>query len=218
VQLGRSASVACYSSQSAKVINSGEGGFFLTDDDELAAKAACYAGCYEQLYLQHVVAPPAEVFDRVKFGTPNYSLRMSDLAAACVRPQIRSLDARIAQYNSRYAMICDALKGCASIDIPAINPRVTPVSDSLQFNLQNMSPAQVDAFLAACKRRGMPVGLFGSKENARNYENWRYSPAAAPLPFTKNLIAAAIDVRLSTHPSPIPNPTPNPNPTRSTTP
>jgi len=59
-----------------------------------------------------------------------------------------------------------------------------------------MSPAQVDAFLAACKRRGMPVGLFGSKENARNYENWRYSPAAAPLPFTKSLIAAAIDVRL----------------------
>ena len=34
-----------------------------------------------------MVAPPAEVFDRVKFGTPNYSLRMSDLAAACVRPQ-----------------------------------------------------------------------------------------------------------------------------------
>ena len=196
VQLGRSASVACYSSQSAKVINSGEGGFFMTDDDELAARAACYAGCYEQLYLQHVVAPPAAVFDRVKFETPNYSLRMSDLAAACVRPQIRSLDARIAQYNRRYAIICEALEGCASIDIPAINPRVTPVSDSLQFNLQDMSPAQVDAFLAACKRRGMPVGLFGSKENARNYENWQYSPAAGPLPNTKRLIAAAIDVRL----------------------
>jgi len=196
VQLGRSASVACYSSQSAKVINSGEGGFFMTDDDELAAKAACYAGCYEQLYLQHVVAPPAAVFDRVKFETPNYSLRMSDLAAACVRPQIRSLDARIAQYNRRYAIICEALQGCPSIDIPAINPRVRPVSDSLQFNLQNMSPAQVDAFLSSCKRRGMPVGLFGSKENARNYENWQYSPAAAPLPNTKRLIAAAIDVRL----------------------
>ena len=89
VQLGRSASVACYSSQSAKVINSGEGGFFMTDDDELAARAACYAGCYEQLYLQHVVAPPAAVFDRVKFETPNYSLRMSALSAAVIRPQVR---------------------------------------------------------------------------------------------------------------------------------
>ena len=38
----------------------------MTDDEELAAKAACYAGCYEQLYKQHVVAPPAEVFDAVR--------------------------------------------------------------------------------------------------------------------------------------------------------
>ena len=59
-----------------------------------------------------------------------------------------------------------------------------------------MSEVQVDNFLAACKRRGMPVGLFGSKENARNYENWKYAPATAPLPRTKALIAAAVDVRL----------------------
>jgi len=196
VQLGRSAHVACFSTQSAKVINSGEGGFFMTDDDELAAKAACYAGCYEQLYKQHVVAPPAEVFDRVKFDTPNYSLRMSDLAAACVRPQITTLEARVAQYNARYADIVSRLAGCAQIDVPALSPRVRPVCDSLQFNLQGFTEAQVGAFLDSCKARGMPVGLFGSTENARNYKNWKYSPAAGPLPKTKALIAAAIDVRL----------------------
>ena len=32
-----------------------------TNDDEIAAKAICYAGCYELLYKQHVIAPPAEV-------------------------------------------------------------------------------------------------------------------------------------------------------------
>jgi len=196
VQLGRSARVACFSTQSAKVINSGEGGFFMTDDPELAARAACYAGCYEQLYKQHVVAPPAEVFDAVKFETPNYSLRMSDLAAACVRPQIRTLEARVEKYNERYAAICKLLEGCPHLDIPAINPRVRPVCDSLQFNLQGMTQEQVSAFLASCKRRGMPVGLFGSKENARNYVNWQYAPAEGPLPFTEKLIAAAIDVRL----------------------
>ena len=57
VQLGRSARVACFSTQSAKMINSGEGGFLLTDDDEIAARAICYAGCYEALIEQHVVAP-----------------------------------------------------------------------------------------------------------------------------------------------------------------
>jgi dTDP-4-amino-4,6-dideoxygalactose transaminase len=196
VQLGRSASVACYSTQSAKVINSGEGGFFCTDDDELAAKAACYAGCYEKLYEQHVVAPPAEVFDRVKFDTPNYSLRMSDLAACCVRPQIKTLEPRVQKYNERYFAMVESLKGCEQIDVPGINPRVRPVCDSLQFNLKGMTQEQVSAFLASCKRRGMGVGLFGSRENARNFENWKYAPSAVPLPFTKELIAAAIDVRL----------------------
>ena len=198
VQLGRAgnARAACFSTQSAKVINSGEGGFLCTDDPTLAATAACYAGCYEQLYEQHVVAPPAEVFDAVKFDTPNYSLRMSDLAAACVRPQIKTLEERVATYNRRYADLVAALADCEQIDVPPISPRVRPVCDSLQFNLRGMSEVQVDNFLAACKRRGMPVGLFGSKENARNYENWKYAPATAPLPRTKALIAAAVDVRL----------------------
>ena len=46
--------VCCISSQSYKMINSGEGGFLLTDDDEMAAKAICYAGAYEKLYQKHV--------------------------------------------------------------------------------------------------------------------------------------------------------------------
>eukprot|EP00965_Chrysotila_dentata_P048124 1596012-Pleurochrysis_carterae.AAC.4 len=79
---------------SRQVINSGEGGFLCTDDAEIAARAACYAGCYEELYKQHMAAPPAAVFEKVKRQTPNYSLRMSDLAAACVRPQIATLEAR----------------------------------------------------------------------------------------------------------------------------
>ena len=223
------------------MINAGEGGFFCTDDPTLAAKAICYAGCYEKLIEQHVVAPPTEIFDAVKFDTPNYSLRMNDLAAACIRPQIPTLEARIAIYNSRYDAIVARLADCAHLDVPALSPRVRPVCDSLQFNLLNfgeeqvraalalrpsppiaprppapadalrtppshllpprpprhpVAPAQVDEFLASCKRRGMPVGLFGSKENARNFVNWKYSPNAEPLPRTAALIAAAIDVRL----------------------
>ena len=101
VQLGRRAKVACFSSQSAKMINSGEGGFLCTDDEEIAAKAICYAGCYEALVAQHLVAPSKEVFDRVKKGTPNYSLRMSDLTACCVRPQVRTAPHARASRRSR---------------------------------------------------------------------------------------------------------------------
>jgi len=196
VQLGRSALAACYSSQSAKVINSGEGGFLCTDDPEVAARAYCYAGCYEQLFEQHVVSPPVEAFEAVKLETPNYSLRMSDLSAACVRPQIKTLEARVAKYNERYARITSRLADCPHLEIPAINPRVRPVSDSLQFNLLDMSSEQVSMFLSHAKRRGMPVGLFGSPGNSRNFRTWQYAPTSAELPFTERLIAAAIDVRL----------------------
>lgn len=198
VQAGRSANVACFSTQAAKVINAGEGGFLCTDDDEIAARAICYAGCYELLYNQHVVSPPADVFERVKFETPNYSLRMSDLTATCVRPQIDNLEERIAKYNERYDRIVARLEESPHMDVPPLDPRVRPVCDSLQFNLVGMNTEQVQTFLANCKRRGMPVGLFGSKDNARNFRNWQYSPVQTDeqLPVTARIIASAIDVRL----------------------
>ena len=146
-----------------------------TDDPEVAAQAFCYAGCYELLYTQHIVSPPAEYFEMVKKDTPNYSLRMSDLTACCIRPQLATLEERAKIYNARYTRICSALAGCKHIHIPDILDRVSAVCDSLQFNLRGMTPAQVDGFLKHCKRRGMPVGLFGSEDNARNFRNWRYA-------------------------------------------
>lgn len=196
VQVGRKARVACFSTQSAKMINSGEGGFLCTDDPEIAARAICYAGCYELLYQQHTVAPPAEYFERIKFETPNYSLRMSDLTACCIRPQLATIDERAKVYNARYARMCEALSGCEHIHIPPILDRVSAISDSLQFNLRGMTKEHVAAFLTHSKLRGMPVGLFGSKDNARNFRNWAYSPIATSVGRTEEMIGAAIDVRL----------------------
>jgi len=195
-QLGRKAKVACFSTQSAKMINSGEGGFLCTDDDEIAARAICYAGCYESLIGQHVVAPPKEVFDAVKFETPNYSLRMSDLTACCIRPQLENLEERIEAYNTRYERICKQISGCEHFYVPPIDERVRPVSDSLQIHLRGMSAEMVQTFLQATKRRGMPVGLFGSTDNARNFRNWRYSEIATGVEHTEEMIKAAVDVRL----------------------
>jgi len=117
-----------------------------------------------------------------------------------VRPQIDTLGERIATYNARYERIVAAVHasplGLAHFHIPPIDERVRPVSDSLQVNLRGLSGDQIDAFLAHCKRRGMPVGLFGSADNARNFRNWQYSPIASDVARTEAMIAAAIDVRL----------------------
>ena len=79
--------VGCYSAQTYKHINSGEGGLLVTDDDDVAAQAILMSGCY-MMYDQHLLRPPAEVFERWKYVTPNFSMRMSNLAASLLRPQI----------------------------------------------------------------------------------------------------------------------------------
>lgn len=44
--------MAAYSTQSDKVINSGEGGFITTSDDDIAARAIFLSGAYEQRYCK----------------------------------------------------------------------------------------------------------------------------------------------------------------------
>ena len=77
--------VGCYSTQTYKHINSGEGGLLVTDDEDVCARAILHSGSY-MLYGQHLVKPAPEVFERWRYETPNFSLRMSNHAAAMLRP------------------------------------------------------------------------------------------------------------------------------------
>uniref|UniRef100_A0A7S2SV05 Aminotransferase class I/classII domain-containing protein n=1 Tax=Rhizochromulina marina TaxID=1034831 RepID=A0A7S2SV05_9STRA len=187
------------SSQSYKMINSGEGGFLLTDDPEIAAKCAVYAGAYEGLAGKHLTVPGPEVFADLPTQIPNYSLRMSGIAAAVIRPQILTLDERREKYNKRYAFVTQKLverKGHL-LSIPTNTPGMTPVHDSLQFNLSHkITDEQVQKFLDECSEHGLPVELFGHKTNARNFVNWGFAPAEDPLPLTAKMLTRACDVRL----------------------
>ncbi|KAL9183413.1 hypothetical protein ACHAXT_005200 [Thalassiosira profunda] len=196
---GHVGKVAAISSQSYKMINSGEGGFLITDDAEVAAKCAVYAGAYEGLSSKHMTVPGPEVFGDLPTQIPNYSVRMSGLAAAVIRPQLKTLDERREKYNKRYAFVTEKLverKGNL-LSIPVNTPGMTPVHDSLQFNLSHdITDEQVQKFLDECATHGLPVELFGHKSNARNFVNWNFAPAEDPLPLTAKMLSRACDVRL----------------------
>eukprot|EP00587_Corethron_hystrix_P003974 CAMPEP_0113319578 /NCGR_PEP_ID=MMETSP0010_2-20120614/13718_1 /TAXON_ID=216773 ORGANISM="Corethron hystrix, Strain 308" /NCGR_SAMPLE_ID=MMETSP0010_2 /ASSEMBLY_ACC=CAM_ASM_000155 /LENGTH=434 /DNA_ID=CAMNT_0000177163 /DNA_START=147 /DNA_END=1451 /DNA_ORIENTATION=- /assembly_acc=CAM_ASM_000155 len=197
---GHKGIVAAVSSQSYKMLNSGEGGFLLTDDDDIAAKAAVYAGAYEKLANKHMTVPGEEVFANLPVEIPNYSLRMSALAAAVIKPQVATLDERIEKYNARYYKVSQMLEERVGhlITIPSLTPGVTKmVHDSLQFNLdKSITEEQVEAFVEDCGKHGLPVELFGSKSNARNFVNWGFAPAEDPLPLTAEMLSRAADVRM----------------------
>jgi dTDP-4-amino-4,6-dideoxygalactose transaminase len=197
---GHMGKVAAISSQSYKMINSGEGGFLITNDPDVAAQTAVYAGAYEALSSKHVTVPSKEYFKDYPTTLPNYSLRMSNLHAAVIRPQLKTLDERIAKYNSRYTKLAAFIQERLGdlVHIPVLDAGVTQmVHDSFQFNLHDsFTPAMVQEFLSECNDHGLYVENFGHKTNARNFVNWGFAPHDTPLPKTAKMLARACDVRM----------------------
>ena len=81
VPSGRSGVVGCYSTQTFKHINSGEGGFIITDNAEIMARATILSGSY-MLYDSHLAGAPSDAFENIRLDTPNCSGRMDNLRAA----------------------------------------------------------------------------------------------------------------------------------------
>ena len=105
---GRHGVMGCYSCQTYKHVNSGEGGLLVSDDDELMARAIMFSGSY-MLFERHLAGPPKEAFAQIKYETPNISGRMDHLRAAILRPQLADLDTQVQRWNDRYVAVEDGL-------------------------------------------------------------------------------------------------------------
>lgn len=199
---GHKGVAACISSQAYKMLNSGEGGFLLTNDPVIAARAIVASGGYEKLYKKHVATPPDEVFENIdKLKIPNYSVRMSNLHAAVILPQIAIVDERRALCNKRYDQVAARLAAGAAqvgarIEIPEQHPKVGPCNDSLQYNLVGYDWEQCQCYLQDVRSRGVPVSVFGAHDNARNYKTWEFLGELPDMKQTDNVIRFAVDVRL----------------------
>ncbi|MBC7179343.1 MAG: DegT/DnrJ/EryC1/StrS family aminotransferase, partial [Roseovarius sp.] len=131
---GRWGKIGCYSTQTYKHMNSGEGGFLITDDDEVMARAVMLSGSY-MLYARHGTVPPAEVFEAVKYDTPNVSGRMDHLRAAILRPQLRALEGQCEKWNARYRVVEDGLRGTPGLTVVERAEAERYVGSSIQFLL-----------------------------------------------------------------------------------
>ncbi|APZ54262.1 DegT/DnrJ/EryC1/StrS family aminotransferase [Salipiger abyssi] len=197
VPSGRHGAVGCYSTQTYKHMNSGEGGFLVTDDEEIAARAVILSGSY-MLYERHLAAPGPEVFERVKYHTPNVSGRMDNLRAAILRPQLRTLDEQVARWNERYRVVEEGLRGVPGLTLIARDPRETYVGSSIQVLLLDWAPEALQEVLARCAARGVELKWFGGAEPVAftsRYDSWRYAETEA-LPATDRVLAGIVDMRL----------------------
>lgn len=196
--VGHHCEIACYSSQSHKMLNSGEGGFIATNDEQLAAYCILAAGSYEDLYKKHISRPIDDtLFESIKLKVPNFSMRMNNLTAAILRPQIALIDERIVSYKEKYDYLVELLSVTQAIYIPEPVNNAQHVGDSLQFNLLDFDYEQVNDFVNSCAEKGLKIQIFGLNDNARDFRNWLYSYNEKPdLEKTIQIISCACDLRL----------------------
>ena len=188
--------VGCYSAQTYKHINSGEGGLLVTDDDDVAAQAILMSGCY-MMYDQHILKPAAEVFERWKYVTPNFSMRMSNLAAALLRPQIGELAGRGRRWNHIYSTLERELTKAAHVSVPVRDAKEEFIASSIQFTL-DLSPPQIERFLKECSLRGLYIKWFGTPTPiafTSNYAHWHYLTSKPDVPKSMAVLNQLLDLR-----------------------
>jgi dTDP-4-amino-4,6-dideoxygalactose transaminase len=189
----------CFSLQSYKHANSGEGGLLVTDDADVAAQAILMSGSY-MLYAAHQARPSDDVLERWKYTTPNFSLRMGNLAAAVVRPQLGEVLAdRCRRWNQRYHWLAAGLSGLDDVRVPARAADEQFVASSIQFSIVNMGGAHIQAFLGACARRGLHIKWFGADVPVgftSVWQHWRFFGEAQTLPNAEKVLGGLCDMRL----------------------
>ena len=193
--IGTVGKVGCFSFQSYKLLNAGEGGIMITDDEDLIAQAVIMSGAYEHNWQKHPVLH--EAFTKWQNKLPLYNLRLNTLSAALIRPQLDALPNRVKNGRRNHDHVAAILDTCPWIAVPNSLPRELRAPDSIQFNLLKMTDLQVDAFTGQAATLGLKVEVFGrSKDNARAFWNWNFLNSNPDQPKTRAMLNRACDVRL----------------------
>ncbi len=194
---GRFGVIGCYSTQTYKHVNSGEGGLFITDDEAIMAKATMLSGSY-MLYEKHRAGADAEAFEDIRLMTPNISGRMDNLRAAILRPQLADLKRQCDRWNERYKILDSGLEntpGLTLIDRP-IDEHF--VASSHQFLLLDWPDSAIEDVVKRCLARGVEIKWFGAPNPVgftSRYGSWKYVEST-PMPASDRVLRSIMDMRL----------------------
>lgn len=195
-KIGTIGAIGCFSFQSFKLMNAGEGGMLVTRDPDLIARAIIMSGAYEHNWKKHPV-----VHDRFAVwqnNLPLYNMRMNNLSAAVLRPQIREVPRRARDGRANHDYVAAILNASPWLDVPPpLGPELR-APDSIQFNLCGFdSDEEASAFQCAANEKGVSVQIFGlSEDNARAFWNWHFIAVQSGLEQTRAMLMRACDVRL----------------------
>lgn len=189
---------ACFSTQTYKHMNSGEGGLLTTDDPEIISKAILYSGSY-MLFDRHISRPDTAFFENYKKQIPNYSCRMDNLRASLLRVQLKNLDQQCRRWNERYALLETELNKIPFISCPERPVEESYVGSSIQFSIIGQDLSVIRKFLQAAHQRGVEIKWFGNPEPVgftSAYSTWKYLQDLPRLENTDAILASMCDMRI----------------------
>jgi dTDP-4-amino-4,6-dideoxygalactose transaminase len=187
----------CFSTQTYKHLNSGEGGLLTSNDEEFMARAIIYSGSY-MLYERHGAAPSSKVFEEIRLETPNYSGRMDNLRASILRPQLKNLEKNINRWNERYQAVESELKEINGIEVPVRFEEEKYVGSSIQFRIPGISKSDAELFVKKNKELGVELKWFGNDDPSgftSNHKSWKYV-SRQRLNVSDKILSGLFDLRL----------------------
>ena len=189
--------IGCFSTQTYKHLNSGEGGFLTTNDPSIIAKSIALSGSY-MMFDKHLSAPEKNMFEAIKYETPNISGRMDHLRAAILRPQLKELDKKVIRWNERYRTVEAILQGVKGIFLIERYSKERFVGSSFQFLLKDFSYLEIQSIVTSCQNRGVELKWFGKNEPhgfTSKYDSWKYIPPQQ-MARSDRIINSTLDMRL----------------------
>lgn len=190
--------IACFSTQTYKHMNSGEGGLLTTDDAECAARATMLSGSY-MLYGRHGAGPAPETYETISLQTPNCSARMDNLRAALIRAQLPLLDDNIRRWNERYRVLEQGLGKIPAVTIVKRPQHEHYVGSSIQFHVQGLDKEHIPLLIKKCLQRGVEIKWFGADKPdgfTSRYDSWQYLDNHQHLPQTLKALSTTCDMRI----------------------
>lgn len=194
---GTFGAMACFSTQTYKHINSGEGGLLTTNSPDIAARAILNSGSY-MLYERNGTAPEEAWFAETKYDIPNCSGRMDELRATILRPQLGILPKNCERWNQRYQALAAVLTDSALIELPHRPEKEGFVASSLQFLVPGITPEKAQEFQTTLGALNVELKWFGNPKPVgftSHYSSWAYVNPPS-LPATDAVLGELFDLRL----------------------
>ena len=216
--------IGIYSMQSYKMLNAGEGGIIVSNNEELMWQCIHMSGAYENNYKLHMIEGRGG--NKYRCQLPVYNCRLNNLSAAIARPQLQRIENTIIQTNRNYMLFKEKMKEFKQITFPLSDQFLIdstrlenlipegvlagytamnrPVRDSIQMQIDLDEKCKF-SLLHLCNTHNIPISYLGgtNNTNARLFWNWRFLPYTIRYEdickYTKSILDNVFDLRLPLH-------------------